>query len=266
MLSNLHFSITPFTSSEVGAWSNSYLISGRKEALLFDVVQLRSEAAKLADIIAKSGKTLTTVFISHAHPDHFLGSDVIAERFPDARFISTANVVADLEKNGSWMLPLLQGKLGAEAPKKLVIPQAIASDTVEIEGTAFKIREFGEGESAHIATVFVRELRVLLSADVVYNKAHLYLQEKHLESWVERLVEFEAYVNELGATIYPGHGAPGGLELVEQTRDYLRDFAEAVKLGSAAAAEQRMLERYPDYRVKSFLTMFSVPAYFQSAA
>jgi glyoxylase-like metal-dependent hydrolase (beta-lactamase superfamily II) len=69
------FSVTPFTSREAGAWSNSYLVTGRNEALLFDVVQLRIEAGKLADMIAQSGKTLRTVLISHAHPDHFLGSD-----------------------------------------------------------------------------------------------------------------------------------------------------------------------------------------------
>ena len=69
------FSVTPFTSREAGAWSNSYLVTGGNEALLFDVVQLRIEAGKLADMIAQSGKTLRTVLISHAHPDHFLGSD-----------------------------------------------------------------------------------------------------------------------------------------------------------------------------------------------
>jgi len=37
-------SILPFTSSEHGAWSNSYLISGKSEALLFDVFMLRNDA------------------------------------------------------------------------------------------------------------------------------------------------------------------------------------------------------------------------------
>ncbi len=259
------FSITPFTSSEAGAWSNSYLVSGRQDALLFDVVQLRSEASKLADMIAQSGKTLKTVFISHAHPDHFLGSDVIAERFPKARFVTTRNVVDDLERSGPWMLSLLQNKLGAEGPTRLVLPAAVSGTSIELEGAALAIKEFGEGESAHIATLFVNELKALLTADVVYNGAHLYLQEKHLESWLERLDEFESYATELGATLYPGHGAAGGVELIDQTRAYLRDFAEAVKLGTPMAAQQRMLERYPDYRVKQFLTMFSIPAYFAAA-
>ncbi len=163
------------------------------------------------------------------------------------------------------MLSLLQNKLGAEGPTRLVLPAAVSGTSIELEGAALAIKEFGEGESAHIATLFVNELKALLTADVVYNGAHLYLQEKHLESWLERLDEFESYATELGATLYPGHGAPGGVELIDQTRAYLRDFAEAVKLGTPAAAQQRMLERYPDYRVKQFLTMFSIPAYFAAA-
>ncbi|WP_298257703.1 MBL fold metallo-hydrolase [Bradyrhizobium sp.] len=260
-----NFSITPFTASEAGAWSNSYLVSGRQDALLFDVVQLRNEAGKLADMIGRSGKTLKTVFISHAHPDHFLGSDVLADRFPEARFVTTPNVIGDLEKNGPWMLSLLQDRLGAEGPTRLVIPEAVTGNFVELEGSTFEIKEFGEGESAHIATLFVNEPKALLTADVVYNGAHLFLQEKHLESWLDRLDEFEAYAKKLGAAIYPGHGAPGGIELIDRTRGYLLDFAQAAKLGSPAMAQQRMLERYPDYRVKQFLTMFSIPAYFAPA-
>lgn len=119
-------SIQSFTSSEPGAWSNSYLISGRSEAILFDVFMLRSDAEQLVDGIAKSGKSLKTVMVSHAHPDHFMGLDLITERFPKARVVSTQNVVADIRGDGPSMLSLLRGKLGPEAPKRLVIPEALS--------------------------------------------------------------------------------------------------------------------------------------------
>ena len=72
-------SIQPFTSSEAGAWSNSYLISGDRRPSFTTFFQLHGEATRLAEMIRQSGKTLKTVFISHAHPDHFMGLDVIAE-------------------------------------------------------------------------------------------------------------------------------------------------------------------------------------------
>src|SRR6516225_5739509 len=114
-----------FSASEPGAWSNSYLLSDRDEALLFDVFQLRSDAEKLADSIAASWKKLTKVWISHAHPDHFLQLDLIVERFPDVEVLTAPNVLDDLKADGPWMFDLLKGKLGPEAPERLIEPTAI---------------------------------------------------------------------------------------------------------------------------------------------
>ncbi len=76
--------VNRFSASESGAWSNSYLLSNGKEALLCDVFQLRGDAERLADAVNVSGKQLTKVWISHAHPDHFLQLDLILD-FPPAQ-------------------------------------------------------------------------------------------------------------------------------------------------------------------------------------
>ncbi|HXW16434.1 MAG TPA: MBL fold metallo-hydrolase [Terriglobia bacterium] len=255
-------SIQCFTSSEAGAWSNSYLISGKSDAILFDVFMLASDAAQIADGIAKSAKTLKTVMISHAHPDHFMGLEVITERFPRAQVVSTANVVADIRQDGPWILSLLQGKLGAHGPKRVVVPEILTEPVLNLEGNKLEVVEFGEGESKHNACVYLPELKALLLADLVYNNAHLYLQERHLQSWLGRLDELEVYAKTRVTTIYPGHGAAGDLSLITQTRAYLRDFASAINSGDAKLAEKQMLDKYPDYHVRQFLTAFTIPAYF----
>src|ERR1700746_2122885 len=132
-------SIQSFTSSEPGAWANSYLISGSTEAILFDVFMLHSDARQIADGIMKSGKTLRTVMISHAHPDHFIGLDVITERFPEAQVVSTQNVVTDIKTDGPWIFSLLQNKLGPEGPTRLVIPKPLSGQELLIEGTKIEI-------------------------------------------------------------------------------------------------------------------------------
>ena len=258
-------SIHSFTSSEPGAWSNSYLITGKSEAILFDVFMLHGDVKQIADGIAATGKTLKTVMISHAHPDHFMGLDVIIERFPAVRVVSTQNVVADIETDGPWMFSMLRDKLGPEGPRQLVIAEPLAEHDLAIDGEKLEVVEFGEGESKHTAAVYIPTLRALLSADLAYNQAHLYLQEKHLESWLARLDELETYANNRVATIYPGHGKPASPELIGKTRDYLHDFADALKNGNANNVEGVMLSKYPDYHVKQFLTAFSIPAYFPRA-
>ena len=259
-------SIQPFTSSDAGAWSNSYLISGEAEAILFDVFMLHSDAVQVADRIMRSGKILKKVMISHAHPDHFMGLDVITEHFPDAQVVSTQNVVTDIKADGPWMFSMLKEKLGPEGPRRLVVPEPLAEPVLALEGVKLQVVEFGEGESKHTAAVYISELGSLLSADLVYNQAHLYLQERHLESWLTRLNELEAFAQGQVATIHPGHGKAAGLELIGQTRTYLHDFADAIKSGDARTAEQHMLAKYPDYNVRQFLTAFSIPAYFPTAS
>jgi glyoxylase-like metal-dependent hydrolase (beta-lactamase superfamily II) len=47
------------------------LIYGEQDALLVDTFLSDGQSAELADWIAATGKRLSTIYITHAHPDHF---------------------------------------------------------------------------------------------------------------------------------------------------------------------------------------------------
>ena len=253
-------------ASEAGAWSNSYLISDGDDALLFDVFQMRSDAMKLADAVQASGKTLVKVWISHAHPDHFLGLDVIADRFPDAEILTTPHVLEDLKADGPWMLDVVKKRLGPEAADRLVEPTAWPDATVTLGRNTLEIVEYGAGEAKHHACLHLPDRRAFVASDLIYNGAHLYLMEHNLEGWLDRLDEFAQYAADHGVqTIFPGHGPAGGLSLIDGTREYLQAFAAAVKTGSAGSARDALLSRFPGYHAEMFLTMFSLPAYFAPA-
>jgi glyoxylase-like metal-dependent hydrolase (beta-lactamase superfamily II) len=252
-----------FSASEPGAWSNSYLISDGLEALLFDVFQLRSDAGRLADSVAASGKKLSKIWISHAHPDHFLQLDLIVERFPDAEVLTTPNVLDDLKTDGPWMFDLLKGKLGPEAPERLIEPTAIEGQSLSVGEIEVEIVEFGPGEAKHHACLLLTDRQAIVASDVIYNGAHLYLQEHNLEGWIARLDELERLAAERGLrTIHPGHGQAGGLSLIEGTREYLQAFASAIETGNVDRARDAMVSQFPDHRVPQFLDVFSLPAYF----
>jgi glyoxylase-like metal-dependent hydrolase (beta-lactamase superfamily II) len=259
-------SIQRFTSSDAGAWSNAYLISGSTDALLFDVFMVSSEAAELAQTIEETGKSLQAVMISHAHPDHFMGLDAILDRFPSVRVVSTANVVADIRQDGPWMFSMLRSKLGPAGPRRLIVPEPLNEPVLRLAGNDLEVVEFGECESKHMASLYIPTLKALLSADLVYNGAHLYVAEKHIASWLERLDELDAFAINRVSTIHPGHGAAGDLELIRRTREYLNDFAAAVQSVDAKSAQQQILTKYSEYRVQQFLTAFSIPAFFPAAS
>jgi glyoxylase-like metal-dependent hydrolase (beta-lactamase superfamily II) len=254
-------SIQRFAAAEAGAWSNSYLIAGESEAVLFDVFMLRSDTTRLAQEIAQAGKSLKAVVISHAHPDHFLGLDVIEDRFPETPIVATANVVADIKADGPWMFSKLREQLGPEAPTRLVVPHVLKDSVLQVDGSELQVLEFGECESKHIAALYLPALQAFLSADLIYNDAHLYLQERHIDSWLARLDELEQFAVNRISTIYPGHGSEAGLELIERNRNYMREFVRALQAGDASAATQLMLAKYPEHHVRQFLTNFSIPAY-----
>jgi glyoxylase-like metal-dependent hydrolase (beta-lactamase superfamily II) len=255
-----------FSASESGAWSNSYLISDGEEALLFDVFQLRTDAKGLADAVNGSGKQLTKVWISHAHPDHFLQLDAILEVFPETEVLTTRNVLDDLKADGPWMFNLLKNKLGPEGPERLVEPSAIEGNCLALGALELEVVEFGPGEAKHHACLVLADRHAVVASDLIYNGAHLYLQEHNLEGWLARLDELEQLAAERRIrTIHPGHGPAGGLSLIEGTREYLHAFADAIETGNVDSAREVILARFPDHRVRQFLDVFSLPTYFPPA-
>ena len=173
------------------------------------------------------------------------------------------NVLDDLKADGPWIFDLLKGKLGPEAAERLVKPTAIEGSSLPLGQSSLEVVEFEAGEAKHHACLHLPDRQAFLTSDVIYNGAHLYLQEHNLEGWLARLDEFERFAAQHDIrTLYPGHGPAGGLSLIQGTREYLQAFATAVKTGNADSARDAITVRFPDYRVKQFLTVFSLPAYF----
>jgi hypothetical protein len=103
----------------------------------------------------------------------------------------------------------------------------------------------------------------VIASDLIYNGAHLYLQEHNLEGWLARLDELEQLAANAGIqTLHPGHGPAGGPSVIQGTREYLHAFTEAVNTGTLQTAREALTSRCPDHKVQQFLTMFSLPAYF----
>jgi glyoxylase-like metal-dependent hydrolase (beta-lactamase superfamily II) len=48
--------------------------------------------------VAESGKNLTSIYVTHAHGDHFFGLKFLLDRFPNARAFATASVVAAMQR------------------------------------------------------------------------------------------------------------------------------------------------------------------------
>ena len=75
----------------------STLIFGDYDAVLVDAMGTVAEAEALADWVALHNRNLETIYITHAHFDHFYGLSVLLDRFPGARAIATPKTVTAMQ-------------------------------------------------------------------------------------------------------------------------------------------------------------------------
>jgi glyoxylase-like metal-dependent hydrolase (beta-lactamase superfamily II) len=89
--------VDTFVGSQGSFMSSSHLIAGEEEAILVDALFTKSDAQQMVDRVIASGKRLTTVYITHAHPDHFLGLSVVLDSFPEAKAVATPAVAEGMK-------------------------------------------------------------------------------------------------------------------------------------------------------------------------
>ena len=68
----------------------------------------RDRRVKIVDRVRGSGKNLTTVYVTHDHPDHYFGLVAIREAFPNARFVVLPGALAAIER--TWKAKVDQWK------------------------------------------------------------------------------------------------------------------------------------------------------------
>src|SRR5262249_54282574 len=155
--------------------------------VLVDTFLTEQQSKELLDWVVESGKNLTTIYVTHAHGDHFFGLKLLLDKFPNARAIATAPVVAAIqdqikpENIQSVWEPRFPGQL----PSQLVAPEVLEGDTFYLEGEELKVVELGHTDTSHSTALYVPSIRLVISGDSVYNNTHLYLAECDAESITE---------------------------------------------------------------------------------
>src|SRR6201992_2061005 len=126
----------------------STLIFGEYDAVLVDAMTTVAEAGALGDWIALHNRNLETIYITHAHFDHFYGLSILLDRFPGARAIATPKTVAAMQPSFTPAVErLARGMFPGQMPTKLVPPEPYPHDTFTLEGYDLRIIEQGRTDS-----------------------------------------------------------------------------------------------------------------------
>jgi glyoxylase-like metal-dependent hydrolase (beta-lactamase superfamily II) len=161
----------------------STLIFGDYDAVLVDAMMTVAEAEALADWVALHNRNLETIYITHAHFDHFYGLGILLDRFPGARAIATPKTVNVMQMYLSPSVERLARRLfPGQVPTDLVSPEPYEHDTFTLEGHELRIIEQGHTDSADTTSLHVPSIGLIVAGDVVYNQCHMYVGDTTPES------------------------------------------------------------------------------------
>ncbi|AMP03661.1 MBL fold metallo-hydrolase [Collimonas pratensis] len=229
---------------------SSELITGKTDAIVIDAQFDRASAEQLLKKVQDSGKKLTTIYISHGDPDYYFGLEVLKAAYPDARIVAPAPVVAHIKATMDGKLAFWGPKLGANAPKQLIVPEPLEGNTLTLEGRKLEVIGL-EGASPDRTFVWIPSLKAVVGGVLVVGNEHVWTADTQTlasrQQWIKMLDKISALHPQV---VVPGHfsaGAPQNIASVRFTKDYLKTYeAETVKAKDSAALIEAMKKHYPN--------------------
>lgn len=232
---------------------SSEIVTGQAEAVLIDAQFQRNDAEALVRKIKATGKKLTTVYISHSDPDYYFGLDVVQAAFPDAKIVATPQTVAAIQASKDGKLAHWGPILKDNAPKALVVPEALAGDSLTLEGR--KIQVVGlDGPTPERSFAWIPSLKAVVGGIPVSANIHVWVADTQTpqsrRDWIKTLDRIAALHPK---AVVPGHSLPNAdgsapytVASVKFTRSYLQAFeVEAAKAKDSGELIAAMKKRYP---------------------
>jgi len=156
----------------------STLIFGEYDAVLVDAMGTVAEADALADWVALHNRNLETIYITHAHFDHFYGLSILLDRFPGARAIATSKTVNAMQMSFTPTAERLARRMfPGQVATKLVSPEPYEPDTFALEGQADDLRQTAVPGSCFIPTI--KSSRLFIARNRVYKTEEIYETRNH---------------------------------------------------------------------------------------
>ncbi|HDY7787698.1 MBL-fold metallo-hydrolase Vmh [Vibrio vulnificus] len=234
---------------------SSTLISGKKEAILFDAQFSTTEGKALVELIRQSGKELTTVYITGGDPDFYFGLQPIVEAFPQVKIKATATIVDHInhtkdQKIGYWGLILGEG-----APSQLYVPEVYNGDIL-LEGEKIELKEAG----THNAYYWIPSLKTALGGVSTYSGIHVWMADSQTQvdrlAWVESLERMKQLKPK---RVIPGHylgDIPAKVDAVNFTQQYVKNWDHFVTQSSdSKQLIEKITTQYPQLSVDDGVTI-----------
>jgi glyoxylase-like metal-dependent hydrolase (beta-lactamase superfamily II) len=220
--------IHSYVSPTDGWLVNSQIVEGPKELVIFDGQLLLAYAEEVADYAASLRKPVNRIVISHGHPDHWSGLQILVERFPSARVYASAGTADTVTAKGDRVLAGMRRIFGERVASKVTTPtEIIAEGDQTIDGVTYKFREYTDAESDHQLVALLPDQKVVLAFDLLFSpRDHLFVVAPNFDHWIDVLEDLKAATRDY-ATILIGHDGLVDPAAFEATRTYLLNAKDA---------------------------------------
>ena len=245
---------------ETSYGANAVAVLGDGETLLVDPLVAPAYGRELKRLLAERGAgPVRWVVTTHHHTDHSVGASVFAA--DGAEVISHAIAAGRMAVEHPGLLAERRACAGVAALFADAVPaeptrRVTGPLELSVGGVRVVVRPCGPAHTAGDLRIELPGPGVIVTGDLVSHGYHPNLEDADLGGWERGLEELLA--GPTGTTFVPGHGAPGGREIVEAQVAWFEAAAEEVRRAAAEGvtpdeAEERLRKRFPGFLLEVVL-------------
>jgi glyoxylase-like metal-dependent hydrolase (beta-lactamase superfamily II) len=247
--------------------TTSTLITGATQAVLVDTQYREPDVEEVIRRIEASDKTLTTIFITHGHFDHYFGLEMLLTHYPYARAVASPSVAAYIAGNNSTERDSAAAFFGGQALDNTMIPEPLDGGVLRLDDAELPVIDLEQADIAPTSIVHIPAIDAVIAGDAIYNGVNPFLAASGPADWPKWVASVDAVAALNPKTVVAGHKSlTRGNEAacIGETRDYLEKFIDFFDTSSdSRELVRRMKELYPDHVNPSALVMSAVTAFKQ---
>lgn len=238
-----------YNASENSFGVASVIVSGKTDAVLIDAQFTLADAEIVAQEIKKTGKKLTTIYISHGDPDFYFGLEVFKKYFPEVTAYASSATVDHIKATAQKKLEVWGERLGKNITSNVILPQVLKGNSIDLEGQKLEI--VGLEEFPAKTFVWIPSIKAAVGGINVFGTSfHLWMADaatvEAREQWIAVLNKIESLQP---AIVVPAHGKSEtafDLTAVGHTKSYIQFYEQALKTNKTSEALIATLKaKYP---------------------